>query len=97
MYSEETRVEKDTCIPLFIEVLFTIARTWKQPRCPSTDGWIKKLWNLYTMEYYPAIKRNTSESVLMRFSSVLSLSRVRLEVGEPKTYYIVGSELERES
>ena len=56
MYSEETRVEKDTCIPLFIEVLFTIARTWKQPRCPSTDEWIKKLWYIYTMEYYSAIK-----------------------------------------
>ena len=41
---------KDTCIPLFIEALFTTGRTWKQPRCPSTDGWIKKLWYLYTME-----------------------------------------------
>ena len=43
MYSEETKIEKDTCIPLFIAPLFTIARTWKQPRCPSTDEWIKKL------------------------------------------------------
>ena len=66
MYPEETRVEKDTCIPLFIEALFTIARTWKQPRCPSADEWIKKLWYIYTMEYYLAIKRNTFESVLTR-------------------------------
>ena len=52
-----------TCIPLFIAALFTIARTWKQPRCPSTDEWIKKSWYIYTMEYYLGIKRNTSESV----------------------------------
>ena len=47
---EETGAEKDTCIPLFIVALFTIARTWKQPRCPSTDEWIKKLWYIYIME-----------------------------------------------
>jgi len=51
---------------LFIAALFKIARTWKQPRCPSTDEWIKKLWYIYTKEYYSAIKRNTFESVLMR-------------------------------
>ena len=51
---------------MFIVALFTIARTWKQPRCPSTDEWIKKLWYIYTMEYYSAIKRNTFESVLMK-------------------------------
>ena len=52
---------------MVIAALFTIARTWKQTRCPSTDEWKKKLWYLYTMEYYSAIKRNTSESVLMRW------------------------------
>ena len=51
IYREETRVEKDTCIPLFIEALFTIARTWNQPRCLSTDEWIKKFWYIYTMKY----------------------------------------------
>ena len=60
MYPEETKVEKDTCIPLFIAALFTMVRTWKQPRCssklehgrcPLTDEWIKKLWYIYTMEY----------------------------------------------
>ena len=54
---EETKTEKDTCIPLFTTALFTIARTWKQPRCPSADEWIKKLWYSYTMEYYPALKK----------------------------------------
>ena len=55
---EETRIERDTCTPMFIAVLFTMARTWKQPRCPSADEWIRKLWYIYTMEYYSAIKKN---------------------------------------
>ena len=55
-YPEETIIEKDTCTPMFSAALFTIARIWKQLRCPSTDEWIKKLWNIYTMEYYLAIK-----------------------------------------
>ena len=57
IYPEETKIEGDTCIPLFTAALFTTARTWKQPRCPSTDEWIKKSWHAYTMEYYSAIKR----------------------------------------
>ena len=56
IYPEETKIEKDTCIPLFSAALFTIARTWKQPRCASTDEWIKKLRYIYTMEYHSAIK-----------------------------------------
>ena len=63
IYCEETKIENNTCIPLFIAALFTKARTWKQPRCSLTDEWIKKLLYIYTMEYYSAIKRNTSESV----------------------------------
>ena len=55
---EETKIEKDTCIPLFIAALFTIARTWKQSRYPWTDEWIKS-WYIYTMEYYSAIKGKT--------------------------------------
>ena len=66
IYSEKTKIEKDTCIQLFTAALFTIARTWKQARCPSTDEWIKKLWYTYSMEYYSAIKRNTFESALVR-------------------------------
>ena len=70
IYPEETKVEKDTCIPLLIAALFTIARTWKQPRGPSTVEWIKKSWYLYTMEHYSAIKRNTVESVLTRWMNL---------------------------
>ena len=67
IFPEESKTERDTCIPLFIAALFTIARTWRQPRCPSTDEWIKKLWYIYTVEYYSAIKRRkASESILMR-------------------------------
>ena len=66
IYPEENIIEKDTCTPMFTAASFTIARTWKQPRCPSIDEWIKKLWYVYTMEYYSAIKRNAFESVLMR-------------------------------
>ena len=72
IYPEENKIEKDICILLFIAALFTISRIWKQPRCPSTDECIKKLY-IYTMEYYSAIHRNSFESVLMRwmnFSSV---------------------------
>ena len=64
--TKETRIERDTCTPRFVGALFIIARTWKQPRCPSGDEWIRKLWYIYTMEYYSAIKKNTFESVLTR-------------------------------
>ena len=67
IHAKETRIERDTCNPMFIAALFTIARAWKQPRCPSADEWIRKLWYIYTMEYYSAIKKNAFESVLMRF------------------------------
>ena len=66
IHTEETRSQRDTCTPMFIAALFIIARTWKQPRCPSADEWIRKLWYIYTMEYYSAIKKTTVESVLMR-------------------------------
>ena len=66
-HTEETRIVRDTCTPMFIAALFIIARTWNQPRCPSADEWIRKLWYIYTMEYSSAIKKNTFESVLMRW------------------------------
>ena len=67
MYPEDTKIEKDTCTPMFIAALFITARTWKQSRRPSTDEWIRKLWYIYAIEYYSAIKRNAFESVLLRW------------------------------
>ena len=67
IHTEETRTERDTCIPMFITALFIIARTWKQPRCPSADEWIRKRWYICIMEYYSSIKKNTFESVLTRW------------------------------
>ena len=75
IHTEETRIERDMCTPMFIAALFIIARTWKQPRCPSADEWIRKLGYIYTMEYYSAIKKNTFESVLMRWMKLSEVSQ----------------------
>ena len=58
IYPDKTVIQKDTCIPMFIAAPFTIAKTWKQPKCPSTDEWIEKMWYIYTVEYYSATKKN---------------------------------------
>ena len=94
IYPEETKIERDTCIPLFIAVLFTVARTWKQPRCPSTDEWIKKLWYIYTMEYYSAIKRNTFESVLMKRMNLEPIIQSEVSQKEKDKYHILTHILE---
>ena len=61
IYPEKTVIQKESCTTMFFAALFTIARTWKQPKCPSTDEWIKKMWHIYTMKYYSAIKINENE------------------------------------
>ena len=58
IYSDKTTIQKDTGTHMFIAALFTIAKTWKQPKCPSKDEWIKRMWYIYTMEYYSAVKKN---------------------------------------
>uniref|UniRef100_A0A8W4F7N7 Uncharacterized protein n=1 Tax=Sus scrofa TaxID=9823 RepID=A0A8W4F7N7_PIG len=58
IYPDKITLQKDTCTHMFTAALFTIAKTWKQPKCPSTDEWMKKIWYIYTMEYYSAIKNN---------------------------------------
>ena len=89
IYPEETKIERDTCIPLFVAVLFTIARTWKQPRCPSRDEWMDKLWCIYTMEYYSAIKRNAFESVLMRWLNLEPIIQSEVSQKEKDQYHIL--------
>ena len=70
-------------------LLFSIARTWKQPRCPSTDEWIKKLWYIYTMEYYSAIKGNAFESVLMRWMNLEPIIHSEVNQKEKDKYCIL--------
>ena len=89
IFPEETRVENDTCIPLFIVALFTMAKTWKQPRCPSTYEQIKKLWYIYTMEYYSAIKMNAFESVLMRWKNLEPIIQTEVSPKEKDKYHIL--------
>ena len=69
---------------MFIAALFTIASTWKQPRCPSAEGWIRKLWYIYTMDYYSAIKKNAFESVLMRWMKLEPI--IQSEVSQKEEY-----------
>ena len=89
IYPEETKIGKGTCIPLFTEALFTTARTWKQPRCPSTDEWIKKSWFTCTMEYYSAIKSNAFESVLMRWMNLEPIIQSEVSQKEKDKYHIL--------
>ena len=89
IHTEETRSERDTCTPGFITALFTIARTWKQPRCPSADKWIRKLWYTYTVEYYSAIKKNTFESVLMRWIKLEPIIQSEVSHKEKHQYSIL--------
>ena len=74
---------------MFIAALFTIARTCRQPGCPSTDDWIKKLWYICTMEYYPAIKRNTFESVLMRWMNLEPIIHSEVSQEKKDKYHIL--------
>ena len=77
IHTQETRIERDACTPMFIAALFIIARIWKKSRCPSADEWIRKLWYIHMMEYYSTIKKNTFESVLMRWMNWNLLYRVK--------------------
>ena len=82
--TEETRIERDTWTPMLTAALFTIARTWKQSRCPLADERIRKLWYIYTMEYYWTIKKNTFESILMRWMKLEPI--IESEVSQKEKY-----------
>jgi len=89
VYPEKTKTEKDTCIPLLTAALFTEDRTWKKPRCHSTDEWIKKLWYINTIEYYSAIQRNALESVLMRGMNLEPIIQSEVSQNEKDKYHIL--------
>ena len=89
IHTEEIRIERDTCTPMFITAVFIIARIWKQPRCPSADKWIRKLWHICTMEYYSAIKKNSFESVLMRWMKMEPIIQSQISQKEKYQYSIL--------
>ena len=85
-YPEKTITQKESCTKMFTAALFTIARTWKQPKCPLTDEWIKKMWHIYTMEYYSAIKRNEIELFVMRWMDLESVIQSAVSQKEKNKY-----------
>ena len=89
IHTEETRTGRDMCTPIFIAALFIIARTWKQPRCWSADEWIRKLWNIYTVEYYSSMKKNAFESVLMRWMKLEPIIQSEVSQKEKHQYTIL--------
>ena len=95
IYPEKTIIQKETCTSMFSAALFTIARTWNQPECPSTDEWIKKMWHIYTMEYYSAIKRNQTELFVVRWMDLESVILNEVSQKEKNKYrmltYIYGT------
>ena len=89
IHPEETRIERGTCTAMFITALCIIARTRKQPRCPSADEGIRKQWYIYTMKYYSAIKKNTFASVLMRWMKLEPFIQSEVSQKEKHQYSIL--------
>ena len=89
IHTKETRIERDAYTLMFIAALFIIARTLKQPRCSSADEGIRKQWYIYTMEYYSAIKKNTFESVLMRWKKLEPIIQSEVSQKEKHQYSIL--------
>ena len=82
-------VQKDACPTTIIAVLFTVTKTWIQLKCPLADEWIKKLWYIYTMEYYSAIKRNTFEAVMMKWMNLEPIIQSKVSQKEKDKYHIL--------
>ena len=85
-YPEKTIIQKESCTTVYIAALFTIARTWKQPTCPLTDEWIKKMWHTYTMEYYSAIERNEIELFVVRWMDLETATQSEVSQKEKNKY-----------
>ena len=89
IHTEESRIERDMYILMFITALFIIARSWKQPRCPLADEWMRKLWYICTMEYYSAIKKNAFESFIMRWMKLEPIIQSEVSQKEKHQYSIL--------
>ena len=86
IYAEKIIIQKEWCTKIFIAALFTIARTWKQPKCPSTDEWIKKMWHIYTMKYYSAIEGNKTELLVVRWMDLETVIQSEVSQKEKNKY-----------
>ena len=86
IYPEKTVIQKESCTTMFTAALFTVARAWKQPKCPSTDEWIKKMWHIYTLEYYSAIKRRETELFVVRRMDLETVIQSEVNQKEKNTY-----------
>ena len=89
IYPEKTIIQKESCTTTVIAALFTISRTWKQPRCPLTDEWIKRMWNIYTMEYYSALKRNEIKLFVVRWMDIESVIQSKVSQKEKNKYHML--------
>ena len=89
IYPEKTIIQKEVCTIMFIAALFTIARTWKQPKGPLTDEWIKKMWHIYAMKYYSAIKRNEIELFVVRWMDLESVIQSEVSQKEKNKYHML--------
>ena len=89
IYSEKIIIQKDACTPMFTAALFTIERTWKQPKCPSAEEWIKKMWYIYKMDYYSAIKRNEVGSLVETWMDLETVIQSEVSQKEKNKYRIL--------
>ena len=89
IYPEKIIIQKDTCTPMFIAALFTITSSWKKPKCPSTDEWIKKMWYVYAMEYYSAIKRNEIGSFVETWMDLETVIQSEVSQKEKNKHHIL--------
>ena len=89
IYPEKTMILKESCTTVFTAALFTIAGTWKQPKCPSTDEWIKKMWHIYTIEYYSAMKGKEIELFVVRWMDLESVIWSEVSQKEKNKYCLL--------
>ena len=89
IYPEKTIIQKETCTTMFTAALLTLARTWKQPKCPSTNEWIKSMWHIYTMEYYLTIKGNEIGSFVETWMNLESVIQSEVSQKEKNKYRIL--------
>ena len=89
IYPKDTVKRRATCTPMFIAAMATVAKLWKEPRCPSTDGWIKKIWSIYTMEYYTAIRKDEYPTFLSTRTGLEEIMRSERSQEEKASYHMV--------